>query len=174
MDQQAKKLANLRSAAIDGRTHNPFFRKTQLENLHKALVRDAAKIQDTMREDKSLMSTDIKIEYSLALQCVVKAYDQIEPIKDLENEYAVAQGCNSPNARHPVGLVIIEPSTRVFFYGLLAAVIPALSAGNGIIVQVGRSRTGSPCGMTLICFTDWQLIKGATSTSLGPYTRGLG
>lgn len=136
MDQQLKAIANIRSSAIDGRVHNPIFRKEQLKKLHQALVKKASTLQNAMEEGDALTATEIKLEYCLALQCIAEVQDGIDPREVLEAEYAIADGVDAPDARHPIGIAVIEPSSFAFLYSLVAAVAPAIAAGNCIIVQV--------------------------------------
>lgn len=134
MDQQH--LSVIRSSAIDGRAHNSFFRRTQLKRLHEALVNHAGTIQSSMREDGALTDADVEIEFCLALQCVVESHDAIDPAKEMEEEYSIARGADQPNSRRPVGVVIIEPSLYAFVHSLIAALAPALAAGNCVVIQV--------------------------------------
>lgn len=139
MDRRPNKaFANIRSSAIDGRVHNPFFRRDQLKKLHKSLVQNASKLQDAMEEDGILTPAESKIEYCLALQCIAEVHDGIDPRKALEAEYAIANGVDAPGSRQPIGVVVIEPSLDGFLYSLVAAVAPAIAGGNCIIIQVRR------------------------------------
>lgn len=132
----SKSLATIRAAAIDGRVHNPFYRKDQLRNLHSALADNAVQIQDAIAKDTKHQPSEVKVEYWLALQVIAEAYNSINPEKELENEYSVTKGRDDTTSREPIGIVVIEPSSHAFFYGLIAALTPALAAGNCIVVQV--------------------------------------
>ncbi|KAF5669457.1 aldehyde dehydrogenase family 3 member b1 [Fusarium heterosporum] len=140
----SKSFAAIRAAAIDGRAHNPFYRKDQLRNLHSALADNAAKIQDAIAKDTRHQPAEIKVEYWLALQVIAEAHSAIHPEKELAQEYSVANGRDDTASREPAGIVIIEPSSHAFFYGLIAALAPALAAGNCIVVQAQNSLHETP------------------------------
>lgn len=135
METQTKPFATIRSSAIDGRAHNPFFRKTQLKKLHQALVKNSSELQNSAKQDGVLTTTEIKIEYLLALQCVAHAHDGIDPKKALEDEYTITTGVDNAETRAPVGIVVIEPSPQAFLNSLVSALVPALAGGNCIIVE---------------------------------------
>ncbi|KAJ4252018.1 hypothetical protein NW762_011319 [Fusarium torreyae] len=139
-----KPFAAIRSAAIDGRIHNPFYRKEQLRSLHSALAENAVQIQDAIAKDSKHQPAEVKVEYWLALQVISEAYATIDPSKDLEQEYSVTKGHDDTTSREPVGVVVIEPSSHAFFYSLISALVPALAAGNCIIVQAQNSLRETP------------------------------
>ncbi|KAF4414608.1 Aldehyde dehydrogenase family 3 member B1, partial [Fusarium austroafricanum] len=130
----SKSFAAIRSAAIDGRLHNPIYRKDQLKNLHSALADNAVQIQDAIAKDSKHQPAEVKVEYWLALQALAEAHSSINPAKAFEEEYAVANGHDDTSSREPVGIVVIEPSSHAFFYGLIAALAPTLAAGNCVVV----------------------------------------
>ncbi|RGP75120.1 aldehyde dehydrogenase family 3 member b1 [Fusarium longipes] len=140
----SKQFSAIRSAAIDGRVHNPIYRKDQLRNLHSALADNASTIQDVIAKDSKHQSSEVKVEYCLALQIIADAYSSINPDQQLEEEYAVKKGCDDTTSREPVGIVVIEPSNHAFFYALIAALAPALAAGNCVIVQSENSLRETP------------------------------
>jgi acyl-CoA reductase-like NAD-dependent aldehyde dehydrogenase len=132
----SKSLAAIRSAAIDGRLHNPFYRKDQLRNLHSALADKAVQIQDAIAKDTKHQTAEVKVEYWLALQVIADAHESLDPAKAIEDEYAVTKGHDDVTSREPIGIVVIEPAYHAFFYALIAALAPALAAGNCVVVQV--------------------------------------
>jgi len=132
----SKSFAAIRSAAIDGRLHNPFYRKDQLRNLHTALADKAVQIQDAIAKDTKHQPAEVKVEYWLALQAIAEAHESLDPVKAIEDEYAVTKGHDDVTSREPIGIVVIEPAYHAFFYGLIAALAPALAAGNCVVVQV--------------------------------------
>lgn len=134
-----KPFSNIRSAAIDGRLQNPIYRKTQLKRLHDTLSQNAAEIQRAITKDTGHTVAEVKVEYWLAMRCLADAYASLDPDGLLKEEYAIASGDDAPDAREPVGIVIIEPAAHTFFYSLLCATVPAIAAGNCIIVQVSKS-----------------------------------
>ncbi|RSL82375.1 hypothetical protein CEP51_005196 [Fusarium floridanum] len=139
-----KPFTSVRSAAIDGRTQNPFYRKTQLKQLHSTLADNAAQIQEAIKKDTNHRPAEIKGEYWLALQCIADAFASIDPQKCIEDEYAISKGRDDADSRSPVGIVVIEPSLHAFFYSLIAALVPALAAGNCVIVQTQNSLLETP------------------------------
>lgn len=136
MEKRPKPFAKVRSSAIDGRVQNPFYKKEQLNKLHRILAENALKVQDAMRADTANRAVDVKIEYWLALQCIASLYSSIDPDAALKDEYAVSNGIDAPNAREAVGIVVIEPTSQAFVYSLIAALAPAIAGGNCVIVQV--------------------------------------
>ncbi|KAJ9144529.1 aldehyde dehydrogenase family 3 member b1 [Pleurostoma richardsiae] len=140
----AKPFSKVRSAAIDGRVHNPFFRKTQLKRLHDKLIDNSAEIQKVLGEDTGHRPAEIKAEYWLALRCLADTYNSIEPERDLDAEYAIANGNDAPRACEPVGIVVIEPATHAFLFGLISALAPAIAAGNCVIIRVEQTMLKAP------------------------------
>ncbi|KAF4980027.1 hypothetical protein FZEAL_3889 [Fusarium zealandicum] len=139
-----KPFAKVRGSATDGRVQNPFYRKNQLKRLQETLADNATEIQGAIKKDTSHRLSEVKIEYWLALQCISEAFNSIDPDKCLAEEYHLANGQDDPDCREPVGIVVIEPSTHAFFYSLVAALVPALVAGNCIIVQTPNSLLKTP------------------------------
>ncbi|KAF5235228.1 hypothetical protein FAUST_7193 [Fusarium austroamericanum] len=140
----SKQFSAIRSAAIDGRVHNPIYRKDQLRNLHSALADNASAIQDAIAKDSKHQPSEVKVEYCLALQLIADAYTAINPDQQLEQEYAVTKGQDDITSREPVGIVVIEPSNHAFFYGLISALAPTIAAGNCVIVQSENSLRETP------------------------------
>jgi len=132
----AKQFSAIRSAAIDGRLHNPIYRKDQLRFLHNTLADNAASIQDAIAKDSKNQTSEVKVEYCLALQTIADAYNSINPDQQLEEEYSVKKGQDDLTAREPVGVVVIEPAAHACFFGLISALAVAVAAGNCVIVQV--------------------------------------
>lgn len=131
-------FSRIRSAAIDGRAHNPFFRKIQLKKLHDKLAENSSEIQKAIVEDTGHRRAEVKAEYWLTLRCLADNYDAIDPESDLKTEYAIANSKDAPEAREPVGIVVIEPAAHTFVFSLISALGPALAAGNCVIIQVSR------------------------------------
>lgn len=140
----AKQFSKIRSAAIDGRAHNPFYRKVQLKKLHDKLADHATDIQKAIADDTGYRPAEVKAEYWLALRCVAESYTSIDPEQHLRDEYAIAASKDAPNAREPVGIVVIEPTTHTFVLSLLSALSPALAAGNCVIIQVEQTMLKTP------------------------------
>ena len=126
----------IRSAAIDGRLHNPIYAKTQLKNLHDILAQNATEIQRAIRKDTGHRASEVKVEYWLAMRCLADVYAALDPETLLDEEYALANGKDAADAREPVGIVVVEATAHTFFYSVVSAVAPAIAAGNCVIVQV--------------------------------------
>ncbi|CAK7207216.1 hypothetical protein SEUCBS139899_010025 [Sporothrix eucalyptigena] len=143
-------LRQIRSAAIDGRAHNPVFRKTQLGHLHAALVAHGDALQKVMAEDglpQGVRAAEVQAEYCLALQCVADHYAAIDPVRALHDEYALARSQDSPGNRVPVGIVVIEADTttaHTFVLSVVSALAPALAAGNCVVVQAQQTLLQTP------------------------------
>lgn len=130
-------FAQLQAAAIDGRTRTVFYRQTQLEKLHKSLVSNASEIVDAIVADAGLSRTEAQIEYSLALTAVRERFAELEPKKELENEYAIARGEDAGSLRLGYGTVYIKASAdHTPFYSAIAPLSAAIAAGNCVVLQV--------------------------------------
>lgn len=130
-------FAQLQAAAIDGRTRTVFYRQAQLEKLHKKLVADASEIVDAIVADSGLSRTEAQVEFSLALTTVRERFAELEPKKELENEYAVARGEDAGSLRLGYGTVYIKASAdHTPFYSAIAPLSAAIAAGNCVVLQV--------------------------------------
>lgn len=139
-----KPFSVIRSAAIDGRVLNPIFRKTQLKQLHDALSTKASEIQDAIAGDTGHTPAEVQIEYSLALKHLAQAFKAINPPQALHEEYTVSRSQDSSHHREAVGVVVIHPARHAFFSSLLSALVPALAAGNCVLVQTEQSLLRTP------------------------------
>jgi acyl-CoA reductase-like NAD-dependent aldehyde dehydrogenase len=137
-------FSNIRSAAIDGRALNPIFRKTQLKRLHDALSDKASEIQNAISSDSGHTQAEVHVEYWLAMKQLAQAFAAINPDQALHDEYAVSRNQTPSQAREAVGIVVIQPAKHAFFSSLMSALIPALAAGNSIIVQREQSLLRTP------------------------------
>ncbi len=135
-----KPFSKIRSAAIDGRARNPFFKKTQLKQLHDKIVDHLTEIQKAIVEDTGRRLAETKVECWLALRCLQQCYNSINPDAELTAEYAIANSRDAPDSREPFGVVLIEPATHAFVFGLISALAPAVAAGNCVIVRVRGNR----------------------------------
>ena len=133
-----KPYSNLRSAAIDGRLHNPRYAKSQLKTLHDVLSDNVSEIARAIARDTGHRAAEIKVECWLAMRCLTDAHAAIDTEKALRDEYAVARGDDAPDARQPVGVVVIEPAAHTFFYSVIGALVPAIATGNCVVVQVSN------------------------------------
>lgn len=130
-------LAAVKAAAIDGRGRNAFYRKTQLDNLQSALVKEASTIQDAIVVDTGCLPSEARLEFSLALGALRDRFTELDPERELALEYRVAKGTDAPDMREPYGVAIIRASQQhTPFYSTIAPACAALAAGNCIVLQV--------------------------------------
>ncbi len=139
-----KPFSKIRSAAIDGRALNPIFRKVQLKQLHDALSEKASVIQDAIAGDSGHTPAEVQVEYWLAMRQLAQAYSGLDPDQALRDEHAVSRSENASQQREAVGIVIIHPAKHAFFSCLMSALVPALAAGNCVIVQTEQSLLRTP------------------------------
>ncbi|KAK0383841.1 hypothetical protein NLU13_9752 [Sarocladium strictum] len=140
----AASISAVRSAAVDGRLLNPIFRKEQLQKLHEKLSQNSADIQATILRDTGYSKAEVTAEYWLAIKLVKDAYDALSHDASLRDEYRIAKSQNAPDGREPVGIVVIEPARHAYLFSLLSALIPALAAGNCIIVKIEQDMLATP------------------------------
>jgi acyl-CoA reductase-like NAD-dependent aldehyde dehydrogenase len=139
-----KPFSNLRSAAIDGRALNPIFRKLQLKQLHDTLSANASQIQDAIAADTDHTPAEVQVEYCLAMRQLAQAYASIDPDQTLHDEYAVSRGKSAAERREAVGIMVIQPAKHAFLSCLMSALVPALAAGNCVVVQTEQSLLRTP------------------------------
>ncbi|KXJ85369.1 Aldehyde/histidinol dehydrogenase [Microdochium bolleyi] len=140
-------LSKIRAAAVDGRLVNPIYRQTQLKNLHDALSKAATQIEAVLSADSpDSRPVDIRLEVRLALRLLAETATAVAPEQALKDEYAVARGQDFAAGRQPYGVVVIEDvAPHAFFYGLIAALAPAIAEGNVVVVKVkGNSLLQTP------------------------------
>jgi acyl-CoA reductase-like NAD-dependent aldehyde dehydrogenase len=130
-------LSAVKAAAIDGRGRNVFYRKTQLEKLQRALVKEASTIQDAIVADTGCLPSEARLEFALALRALRDRFAELDPTRELELEYRIAKGIDTPDAREPYGVAILQVSQQhTPFYSTITPLCAALAAGNCIILQV--------------------------------------
>jgi acyl-CoA reductase-like NAD-dependent aldehyde dehydrogenase len=132
----AQSLHAVREAAIDGRMHNIFIRRTQLERLQQTLINEANVIQDAIRQDTGFTASEATVEYLLTLRTLKEYHQSLDPARALRDEYAIARGEDAPDQREPVGIIYIVPSKHTFFYSTVTAVAGALAAGDCVVIEV--------------------------------------
>ena len=112
-----RSFATLRAAALDQRARNIFYKTTQVEKLHAALLNDSSAIQEAIVADSGVTTAEAKVEYSLALESVRDRYSELDAKKDLEDEYRIANGKDAPDASVGAGAVVgaagVAARTRV-------------------------------------------------------------
>jgi acyl-CoA reductase-like NAD-dependent aldehyde dehydrogenase len=129
-------FAELRAAAIDGRTHNIYYRQHQLEALHKALLDHATEIKEAIAADYDHSPAEVAVEIHLALSALKQSYETLQPTKAHAEEYLLASGRDAPASRIPAGIAYIEPCTHTLFFSVIAPLGTAIAAGNCAIVLV--------------------------------------
>ena len=132
----ASAIKRINAACIDGRAQTPRYIQQQLMRLHDVLVENASEIRDAIRKDSHHTTTEIDVEYYLALQCVKDQYSQINVERCIEEEYHLAKSINSPNRMVATGVVYIEPADYTRLYSIIAPASAAIAAGNCVVVEV--------------------------------------
>lgn len=138
MSKKKSNYSCVRAAALDGRLSNPWWRQSQLQNLHDGLVREStALISATVQDSKVITHAEAKIEYYLAVKTVKHHYSALRPDEELQEEYKILKG-NLPTRREPFGIAYICPISHTYLYSVVSAVSAALAAGNCVVLNVGR------------------------------------
>jgi len=132
----ADSFAELRAAAIDGRTHNIYYRQHQLEALHTALINHAKEIKDAIAADYDHSPAEVAVEIHLALSALKQSYETLQPTKAHADEYLLASGSDAPAAKIPAGIAYIEPCTHTLLFSVIAPLSAAIAAGSCAIVLV--------------------------------------
>ncbi|KAL2814218.1 Aldehyde/histidinol dehydrogenase [Aspergillus cavernicola] len=140
----AASLRAVREAALDGRMHNIFTRRTQLEALQQTLLEKADAIQDAIRADTGYVAAEAAVEYLLTLSTLKEYHQSLNIDRALQDEYAIARGEDAASRRDPVGIVYIVPTSYTVFYSVLVAVAGALTAGNCIVIELPNSLRALP------------------------------
>jgi acyl-CoA reductase-like NAD-dependent aldehyde dehydrogenase len=137
-NQMTRPFSKVRSAAIDGRLHNIYYRKTQLKQLFDVLVKNSQLIRNAIAEDSEYRRVEIELEFLLALQSLKDSYIALNPKREHKKEYLIANGQDSPLNREPIGIAIVEPAAHTFLYSVITAAGSAIAAGNTFILSVSR------------------------------------
>ncbi|OQE26082.1 hypothetical protein PENFLA_c007G07422 [Penicillium flavigenum] len=140
----AASLRAVREAALDGRMHNVFTRRTQLEALHQALLDKADIIQGAICADTDYAAPEAAVEYLLTLDTLKEYHQTLNIDRAHQDEYAIARGEDAASRREPVGIVYIVPTSYTVFYSVLVAVAGALTAGNCIVIELPISTQALP------------------------------
>jgi len=136
----------VQAAAVDGRQENVFWRQIELQKLYKGLTQKSASIQAAIVKDSATTRQEAKLEFVQALLSVKRRHAELQPDRERTEEYSIANGKDSPNARRPYGLVYIVPTTHTMFYSIVTAISAAIAAGNCCVVEVSAL---SNCCLTL-------------------------
>lgn len=128
-------LRAVREAVIDGRMHNVFTRRNELEALQRTLINQAEAIEAAIRGDTGYAASEVAVEYLLTLRTLKEYHQSLDIESALRDEYAIARGENAENKRDPVGIVYIVPTEYTPFYSILTAVAGAITAGNCVVIE---------------------------------------
>ena len=139
---------SLRAAAIDGRTHNIYYRQHQLEALHQGLLDHASEIKEALVADYDHTPAEIAIEIHLALSALKTSYETLQPSRAHADEYLIASGKDAPANKVPAGIAYIEPCTHTLLYSVVAPLSAAIAAGNCVIVLVRRKKSFQSISIT--------------------------
>jgi acyl-CoA reductase-like NAD-dependent aldehyde dehydrogenase len=127
------------AARIDGRAQSPRYIQQQLLRLHDMLVENAKDIRDAIRNDSHHTSSEIEVEYYLALQTVKDLYLPFKVERLIEEEYNLANSIDSPYRVVAAGMVYISPADHTRLYSIIAPLSTAISAGNCVVVEVSQA-----------------------------------
>jgi aldehyde dehydrogenase (NAD+) len=130
-------LAQLNATALTARCHNAFFRQKQLKSLHDGLRQDSNTLKDALKADTHVSDLEAASEVALSLDLVKEHHASIDPAKELEVEYRVANGKDASDQTKPWGVVYIEPQqNHTPLFSAIAALSAALAAGNCVALKV--------------------------------------
>ncbi|KAJ5095068.1 hypothetical protein N7532_007359 [Penicillium argentinense] len=137
-------LQRILAANIDGRTQNTRYRQSQLQSLQSTLVTHLPEFQDAIRTDSGHTTREVRAEIILALQELRTHYASLSLSKDLEVEYRIARGKDSPDASVGVGIAYIVPTGHTLFFSLISALTAAVAAGNCVVVELPQTTMALP------------------------------
>ena len=132
----ASAMKRISAACIDGRAQTPRYIQQQLMRLHDVLVDNASELRDAIRQDSHHTTTEIDVEYYLALRCVKDQYSQINIERCLEEEYHLANSKDSPKRLIAAGVVYVIPADYTRLYSIIAPASVAIAAGNCVVIEV--------------------------------------
>ncbi|OQE28271.1 hypothetical protein PENSTE_c003G01473 [Penicillium steckii] len=132
-------ISRIVAANTDGRTQNTRYRQTQFQRLQSILVDNIVEIQDAIRTDSGHTLQEVRAEVVLALQELRTHYVSLNVSKDLEIEYRIKNGKDSPDAARGIGIVYIVPTTHTLFFSIVSALTAALAAGNCIVLELPQT-----------------------------------
>jgi acyl-CoA reductase-like NAD-dependent aldehyde dehydrogenase len=129
-------FSRIRAAAIDGRLANPYFRRTQLENLHAAVISKSKSLRDVVVLDGGVTTLEAAVELQLALDTISTHYSSIDPEQDLGYENSILRGSDAAERRVAAGIVYIEPCVHTLLFSVLSPLSASIAAGNCVVIQV--------------------------------------
>ncbi|KAK5053857.1 hypothetical protein LTR84_001819 [Exophiala bonariae] len=132
-------LDRILAAAVDGQAQSQRFIQRQLSRLHEHFVRDGPEIRAAMKNDGSQTTSEIEIQYTLALETITKSFSESDFQKLLATEYKIAYSENTPDHRCAYGAAYIAPATYNLVYSTVAAVSTAIAAGNCVILELPKT-----------------------------------
>lgn len=132
----ADSFQRIQAANIAGQARPPRFIQSQLRKLHDALVTSSKDICQAIANDSGHTAAETQVEFFLAIKSVKDHYNEFDFQTELDVEYAVANGKNSPERASPVGIVYIVPSQYTLLYSVVSPLAAAIAAGNCVILEV--------------------------------------
>ncbi|PYH96517.1 aldehyde dehydrogenase PutA [Aspergillus ellipticus CBS 707.79] len=132
------------AAEIDGRCQNIRYRQNQFHRLKSAVVQHIDQIRDAIAADSGHSPEEVRAEICLAVKEIRTHYASLDLKKDLEVEYRVANGKDSPDGRRGVGIVYVVPCTHTLFFSVVSALSAAMAAGNCVILELVKNTMALP------------------------------
>lgn len=129
-------LHRLQAASIDDRCRNVRYRQKQLEALYNGIRSKAVALRAAITKDSHGPSTEVEAELCMAIATIQHFHNTLDFDKFLKEEYLVVAGKDSLERRTALGIIAIRPSQHTRLYSILAAIAPAVAAGNCVILEV--------------------------------------
>ncbi|KAF3004381.1 hypothetical protein E8E13_010003 [Curvularia kusanoi] len=138
-------IAQLHATALTARCHNAFFRQKQLKSLHDGLRQDSNTLKDALKADTRVSDVQATVEVAAALELVKEHHASIDPAKELDSEYRVANGKDAGDQTKPWGVVYIEPQqNHTPLFSTISALSAALAAGNCVALKLENNLRALP------------------------------
>ena len=132
-------FARVRAALIDQRCRAPFYRQTELRNLHDALLSHSDALKDALAADCGYTKHETTWEVSASLLCVKHEFQNFKPKDEISREYLVANEKDNAEHREPFGMCYIEPATKhTPLFSIISALAPSIAAGNCNVITVSE------------------------------------
>ncbi|KAL1305027.1 hypothetical protein AAFC00_003926 [Neodothiora populina] len=140
-----QQIENIRAAAVDGRTRNVIYRRSQLGKLQAALSQEAETMISAIAQDTGCTMLESRVEYYLTMLQVKDRYLELDPAGELVMEYSIAEGRDASESREGVGIVLISAVVdHSPFFSVVAPLSAAIAAGNCVILQVENTVRSLP------------------------------
>ena len=139
----ADQVERVLAAATEGQAQSLRHIQQQLSKLHIALTNASPALQNAIRKDANYATSEVEIQYALALENVATHLSESGFEAQLQSEYRLARSENAADNTAPYGAVYIVPARYNQFYSCVTAVAAAIAAGNCVVLEV--SPFGSSC-----------------------------